>query len=255
MRRRKTLLTATCCTALLIVAVGVMLLWKPPAPKPPMLTANPAEIEYPEPPLVDRIPRTWGWAWRIRDKLLPRDTIRLTSRLVELDGVELDLLDDLPPVTLGSWESNGFALWILTEEQQEWSAQQLSSPTVNVLQQPTVTTGDRMQAHVSISHQVALTKGAGPAGLDLGFYPRILSTGTDLMLTLTVTETLTNRIPDIQRSQDGMAVASLHTNMAVGARLSIPRQGGLFLLKRTPDDSGETSLGLFISVDVPCHKR
>jgi len=93
------------------------------------------------------------------------------------------------------------------------------------------------------------------AGVEVLLYPRILNAGTDLTLAVTMTAAVTNKVQDTARSLRDAETVVLHTNLVVGARVLVPRQGSLLLLKHAPADSEEASYGLLLSVDVPSHRQ
>ena len=252
MHRRRGLLIAASFAVLAALALSISLLWKSGLPQAPLVTADLSEIEYPKTPLLDRIPRSWGWLWRLRDKVFPRDTITLSTCFVEVNP---SVLDALPAAIPGSWESDGFELRILGEQELEGElAGAMKSSGINLLSAPRFSTADRIGAKAAMGGPVPTEDGTKFAGIDIGVYPRVLASGTDLVLTATITEAITNRVGVLAEPGDLSAI-SIRTNLLVGVRAPIPKQGGLLLLKRQPIDSTTPSIGLFITVDVPKHKR
>jgi hypothetical protein len=187
----------------------------------------------PPPSLFERwVPMSWGWLWRLRDKVRgPKETVSIQATVVECStDAEQAWISELgEPMT----QTNGMRGWVADElalrklEMElaiNWKGKRLMSPRVNT------------------SHGILSTMWSGTSvGLSMGFLSKAQGGGTELMTRTCFTESVTN--------SESPPVVSIRTNLDGVARWQLPPGTG-FVLVGPPHADGSRRSAMLFSVQI-----
>ena len=202
--------------------------------------ALPNGIPPQKPTLIERwIPPTWGWAWRLKELILGRiKPIELKAAIFHYG----DLSNSVSPLfLLGEPQfanTNGLQIWILSEDELDAVCRGLEqTPGNEILARPRVVTGDGIECRLYVGTTLSIDGTQRAVGLNADFLPRLRRDSTDLFVVITHTAAVTNQAT----ATTGLPIArsiSVRTNVAVAARIQIPKGSGAFLFN---DDRGATN--------------
>jgi hypothetical protein len=230
------------CVALILASLGLVFIFRPSLPVPAVVMPLPDGIPAQKPNLLERsIPPTWGWAWCLKELVFGRiKPITLKTALIDFGGSS----NSLSPLFLlrepQFANTNGLQVWILNEaELDAVSRGLLQTPGNEILAQPRIVTADGIDCNIYVGTTLSIDGTQRAVGLNADFLPRLRRDSTDLFVVITHTAAVTNQAT----ATTGLPIArsiSVRTNVAVAARIQIPKGSGAFLLN---DNRGVTNGG------------
>jgi hypothetical protein len=236
----------------LAVAVGVLVVLVRPTLLPVSIIPMPTGFPTRKPTFLDRCQRAVPlWAWRLKDSILgPRQVITLDAAIFEFRGSSDSALSSL------SWgrpeyaDTNGLRIWMLGESDRGALRRRLEqTPGCRLVSSPRVTTAHGIQSQVSEVNTKLLDGTPSNVGLVLDFLPRVRREATDLTTIMTVTEAVTNWQAVTARSLQ-TNVVSTQTNLALAARIQIPKGSDVFLLQPNQGGTNGKSIAVLISAKM-----
>ena len=230
-----------------VLIAGAILGFRPYSRPAVIVVSAPDGLPTPQAPLLARIipmNSSWLWFWRLKQAVFgSARAVNLEATIISFPpNVELKRSN----LSLGEpacVATNGIQVWVLPEtDLKNLSAVCLKLPGAEALAKPRISTADEIQASLFCGEVYVLSGLTNSVGVSFDSYPRVHRTVTDLTTTLLVSEALTNG-PNV----------SIHTNMALTARVQLQRGNGFFLLDHGhgPD---ERSIGVLVSAKVPARK-
>jgi len=239
-------------TALLFVSLGLVFIFRPSPPATAIVMPLPNGIPAQKPTLLERwIPPTWGWAWRLKELILGRSKpITLKAALFDFGGSS-NLVSPLFLLREPQFaNTNGLQVWILSENELDAVCRGLEqTPGNEILARPRVSTGDGIECRLYVGTTLSIDGTQRAVGLNAHFLPRVRRDSTDLFVVITHTAAVTNQTT----ATTGLPIAqsvSIRTNVAVAARIQIPKGNGAFLLN---DDRGVTNGGrVAVTISATC---
>ena len=216
------------CTAL---AVFVLLREPPP---PPFSLLHPPVTK----PLLMRdrlarwVPSSWTWVPRLQDKLFgrrkPINVYPHFFALPESNGQ--DLCSSLGLAAPNFSHASGLQAWLIPAREFTLLREGLNStPGVEVLNHPRISTADGIEASIFVGESILLNGVTNAVGLQAGFFPRARDRATDLFTAISLSELVTNAINGSNVLGQAYSV-SIRTNLAIEARAQVPNGTGLLLL-------------------------
>lgn len=217
--------------AILLLA-GLCLVFRPWHSKPPQIVLLPPTTTIKHDPFPDRlIPRSWGWAWRLRDSIMGKRTpVTFEAQMFRVrDAALLADLGHLPAATL---VTNGLSMWRVANVALESTRALLQDQNKLDPVRARLNTADGIVATMFSGFHVQLAGNMTPVGFTLQVLPRTHTSKTDVTLSVKWTEML-------HRSSGAAAgtrnLATLETNFMQVARVQIPIGNG-FLLIQSPSE-------------------
>ncbi len=227
-------------TALLFASLGVVFIFRPSPPVPAVVMPLPNGIPAQKPTLLERsIPPTWGWAWRLKELVFGRiKPITLKAAIMDCRGPS----NSVSPLLLLRGPqfatTNGLQVWILSEAELDTVCRGLEqTPGNEILARPRVSTGDGIESRMYMGATLSIDGTQRAVGLNADFLPRLRRDSIDLFVVITHTAAVTNQAT----ATTGLPIArsiSVRTNVAVAARIQLPKGSGALLLN---DDRGVTN--------------
>jgi len=199
--------------------------------------ALPNRIPQEKPTLIERwIPPIWSWAWRLKELILGRiKPIELKAAIFHYG----DLSNSVSPLFLlrepRFANTNGLQVWMLSQGELDAVCRGLEqTPGNEILARPRVSTGDGIECRLYVGTTLSIDGTQRAIGLNADFLPRLRGDSTDLFVVITHTAAVTNQGTATTGLTSTQSV-SIRTNVAVAARIQIPKGSGAFLLN---DDRG-----------------
>jgi hypothetical protein len=159
------------------------------------------------------------------------------------------LFSDLPALASRFADTNGIQAWILSDVEMSALRQRLAqTPGAEVVSNPRVQTASGIQADFWVGETIAINGTNQNAGLAWTCTPRVRREGNELTAVFVYTEAVTN-LPETTGAAPVANAISFQTNLAVAARMQMPKGGGAFLLKTGSDVSRGKTTGLLISTE------
>ncbi len=215
---------------------------------PPRIQALPNGIVASRPSLIYRwIPPTWGTFWRLKETIFGRSQIiDIKTKVWDCSGLNSD--HNFSPLGKPDFkDANGFQIWILGKTQLDNLQLRLKeAEEVKEVFAPSVRTGDKMQARVSMGSSVPIGGVLREVGFSADFLARVHSDRTDLSAVIAQTCLTTNDITH---------AISLRTNFAVAARMQIPKNSRVFILSTELQASNKSVIAMSISPTFPPPKK
>jgi hypothetical protein len=206
-------------------------------PSPPPLIIEALKDRGARPPL-----RAWisGCRWQIQNALLrkirPPKTITVTTLLLSLTNDartahSLAQLRGQPQIGAGA------KAWLVNEEELQLLKGLQNNPGNKIQSAPTISFADGGAGAVSMSRSAPLNGTNVNVGIDIGIIPRTRRNSTDLDLTILSTD-----VPDKH--------SAIVTNIAIAARVQLPKGHGLFILPENPIHPGGARSAFLLNVKV-----
>ena len=232
----------------LAVAVGVLVVLV--RPTLPAVSIIPLPDGFPtrKPTLLDRCKRAVPlWAWRLKDSILgPRQVITLDAAIFEFRGSSDSALSSLSLGRPEYADAKGLRIWILGESDRGALRRRLEqTPGYRLVSSPRVTTAHGIQNQLSVSNTKSIDGTPSKVGLVLDFLPRVRREAIDLTTIMTVTEIGTSWLAASRLPQTN--AISTQTNLALAARIQIPKASGVFLFQPSQGGTNGKSTAVLIS--------
>jgi hypothetical protein len=179
---------------------------------------------------------SWAWLWRLQDKLFGRrKPVNIYANIITFpDSVRAALLSSWVLASPSFLDASGLQVWLLPDAELKALHERLrQTPGVDFLSRPRITTADGGGARMLMGGPISLNGSNNYVGLKLDCFPRVHSKSTDLFVSVTFSEVLTNPAVTAAALRPG-ALVSIQTNLDIAARLQIPKGNGVLLLERAP---------------------
>jgi hypothetical protein len=254
-------LLALGCLSLLLGAACFLTLR--PASPAPLATVSVMPLPYSIPSgkisLFDRwVPRqpSWGWLWRLKETIQGRPKVcDLAATVIDFAASGDSLLTNLSLPKADYADTNGQRIWLLSETRLNALRRDLSQmPGAELVCSPRITTADGRQACVMSGSTIPIQGVLRSVGLSMEFLPHLRPDATDLTTIITLTEAITNQV-GMSAGPPSTGATGVQTNLAVAARIQVPKWRGVFLLG-TPSAAGNHKrIGVLLSVTTPTPKK
>ncbi|MDB6017598.1 MAG: hypothetical protein JWR19_2087 [Pedosphaera sp.] len=228
---------------LVVVGAAITAISRSPLPPQVIVLAPGSGMPTYKVPLPDHwIPVSWGWLWRLKQTVLgSAKRIDLNLKFIELKNAT-NPLEGREALA----ETNGVRVWILNDAEMTNLSRHLEQLPGNlVLSSPRISTADGVQSGMSMGSGRSIQGVQSSESYSLIFSPGVRQNATDLTMAITVTDTTVSPSGTSNTAQ---------TNLAVTARIQIPKGSGLFLLDANPSNTNGRHLGLMISATRPQKK-
>jgi hypothetical protein len=257
-RRSKWLIGTLALLTMFFIGLGIHCS-RPPAPPPAEVVFFPLPYHIPNQkvPLPDRwIPRSWGWAWHLKQAVLGRaKSISIRTAVFAIAGQEASALADHPPRPPAFVNTNGLRIWILPEGVLAALRGDIEqTPGYHLLTSAGITTSDGGQAQMFSGNAIPVAGSRVNVGLVIEMLPRVRSVSTDLTTVMAFSESVTNQ-PDANPASPQTTVISVRTNFAAAVRIQIPKGSGVLLLDASGATTNEKTIGVIISATMPKPKK
>jgi hypothetical protein len=225
-----------------VIIVATLSFWKS---EPPAVVLLPPSATFKHDPLPDRwIPRSWGWAWKARDRVFgKRRPVNLQPRIMKFIG-PLSQPDYLPPPT---FRTNGLQIWILGASEFDALGPRLLQTTglKSSTFFPFIRTADGVVAS-AFSGQAVPVQGGGftNAGLTFQVLPLVGRDKIDLTFTLGLTE-MAEGFTSTKLGETN-SFPTVRTAFWQTLRAQIPRGRGLVLLQDPAEGRAGVVMLLFV---------
>ncbi len=231
----------------LLAGVGLVFLFHP---SPPAVTVGPLPEGWPSPKpslsarLEAAVPM---WVWRVKEVLLgPPQPINIDAAIFSFKDWSESGVADLSLGKATFTGTNGVRVWLLPDSDLKALRQRLKQrPGSDLVSTPNINTAHRIDASLFVGHSVPIKGKQVQVGVVADFLPRVRRDSTDLTANITLSDT----VPDPAQ------VLAIRTNLAVSARMQIPRGSGVFLLDAGPGATNRQRTGVIISASVPPPKK
>ena len=196
------------------------------------------------------------WFWRLKGSVLgPVKTIQLEAEIIDCGGLaEVDLTDS----QLGEPQfkgTNGLQVWIAGDEEIRRLRSTLEhAPGNAVVSRARFATAHGIQANLYTGETVPVGGVQTAVGLRVEMLPRLHRKSTDLSTVMTFSELATNS-SQIPGEGSSPSTLSVRTNLAVAARMQMPKGTGVFLLDGGSNANHPRRLGVIISAQRPDWKK
>jgi len=208
-----------------LLTVGALLLFRPLRPA---IVIGPLPDGWPgsKISLADRVMGAMPiWLWRLRDSLMgPAKRISLRLTVVDCQGLSELELSALGRDANKFTAEDGKAGWLLPNSKLE-SLRQL----VPQLSRAAIDTCHGVEAQLYAGESVPIDGAKRQTGLVVNVSPRVRRLSTDLRTIITFSGAVTNPITSIGDAANTQRV-SVQTNLALSARVQIPRGSGVLLM-------------------------
>lgn len=238
---------------LLVVAgvAGFLVACMRSAPPPPFVSlTRPVRIPGSFRDWVDgRIPRSWGWAWQLKDLVLGRRaTINLSAEIVSLPEPQDPGWEPLPLEASNFSNPAGLEVWLLNTEQiAKLRSYFRQTDEPSVLSRPRVSTAEGITAVLFSGETILLDGVTNMVGLEFLSHARNRSDGTDLIASFVVSELITNAtLPT-----GNVGPLSVRTNLDAAIRVQVPTGKGVFLMQQKLSDSPRKPIGVLLEPPRP----
>lgn len=187
------------------------------------------------------------WVWRMKELLLgPPQPINLDTAIFGFKEWSESTVAGLSLGKATFTGTNGVRVWILPDSDVKALRQRLKQgPGSDLVSTPNVSTAHGIGSRISVGHSVPIQGKQVQVGVVADFLPRVRRDSTDLTANFTLSDT----VPDPAQ------VLAVRTNLAVSARMQIPRGSGVFLLDAGPGATNRQRIGVIISASVPSPKK
>ena len=215
---------------ILLLLAGLIIIFRLRDSKLPAIVLLPRTTTIKHDPFPDRlIPKSWGWAWRLRDSIFGKRTpVNFDAQMLELkDAARLGDLGHLPAATL---VTNGLSLWTLEDAHLENARTLLQGKDQNKQNavRGRINTADGMVASMFSGQVVPVAGAMTDVGFKLQVLPRTHKGKTDVTLSVKWVELLDR--------PSGDPPLAIRTNLWQVARAQIPIGHG-FLLIQSPSET------------------
>ncbi|HEV8541717.1 MAG TPA: hypothetical protein VGR78_04945 [Verrucomicrobiae bacterium] len=222
-------------------ALLIMLIWLGASLMAPPKSS--VEILPPDPNIISTslAARLWKfapkWVYRLRDSLFgPRPSVTLQTVFFSLPQAPPDdVLKELFRQPVFS-DAHGIKVWIADSRALKRLRAFLERAQGDRVEfAPKVTTGTGTPCSVFAGQSIALSGRTNDVGLDVRFLPTLSKISMELLMFASFTEFSTN----FERGLSGSSnFISIRTNLALSAKLQIPRTSGVFLLSANQSADG-----------------
>ena len=172
-KRARRISVARVVVIILLLVAGVFIIFRPSGSDLPKIVLLPLTTTIKYDPFPDRlIPRSWGWAWRLRDSIVGKRTpVNFDAQMLRLTNAALlaDLRQLLPQATL---VTNGLSMWSLDDAHLESARASLggtNQSNPNAVR-ARMNTADGIVASMFSGHNIIV---AGKR-TEVGFRPQVL---------------------------------------------------------------------------------
>jgi len=218
--------------------------------------STPAEIlSAPPPPQRQRLAFLGRWMWPVKTRLLRvREFFVGAPRLVHLNAIvaEIDPARDISKLTVLHTITNQTGDKVLLIRGAGDFRERILDAGGNIVSQPRVATRDGVQARISVTASAPIGAGTNLAprevGLWLDIVPHVRRQGIEVTCFLTATEAAQEKTAGSERLD-----AVIKTNVAVGARLTVPPDASVLLVGGMTNSRGKTIAAL-LSPSAPRQK-
>ena len=208
-------------------------------------------LTSPPPQRKSRLAFLGRWEWPVKTRLLrikqavwglPR-VVRIVTVIAEFDPDSvLREFEILNAVT----NAGGDKVFVVRLEREQRAI--FGPPRGQILSQPGVVTADGREAQISMTERSARTPRANAPQLETGYWlnvlPRVYSDGLGLTCFLTRSGIEWRTVS--QPSGESISEPFVHTNVAIGAQLRLPRNACLLLMTGSTNSEGRVA-GVFLS--------
>jgi hypothetical protein len=251
----KRLIVIVCVVILL--GAGLCLLLRParPAPLAPVIVMPlPYSIPRQKVSMFDRwVPRqaSWAWVWRVKETLVGRPRIcNLRATFVDCTGSGESLLTNVSLAKPQFTHASGLRIWLLSEDVLGALNRDLRQAAgTEVLASPRIITASGMQASLCVGGTFPIKGVLTPVGLTMDFLPQVRPDATDITAVVELTEAITNQAGATATSSLTNSM-SIRTNLAVAARIQLPKGTGVFLLDGPPAAADGKRVGVLLSIST-----
>jgi len=254
-------LVAVVCL-ILVLGGGVFLALRParPVPLAPVVVMP---LPYSIPPqkvsLFDRwVPRqpSWAWLWRLKETIAGRPKVcDLAATVFDFTGSGEAFLTNFSLPKPEYADATGLSIWILSEAELSALRPRLrQTPGAEVLQSARIITADGEQARLTSGNTIPIQGVSTSVGLSVDFLPRMRPEATDITTIITLSEVVTNR-PGTTAGSSPIGATCVQTNLAVAARIQVPKGSGVFLLEGPSAAANQKRIGVLLSVNSPKPKK
>jgi hypothetical protein len=236
--------------ALLVVAAGLAFAFRSPPLAPVIVVSQPYQLPAHQPSLFNRlvpIQPSWAWLWRLKQAVVRPAKVNVECRVTAFpNGPDLRSALVLNPPDFTA--TNGVQVWLLGDgELKRLRSACESIPGAEFPFAPRISTADGIEASLFSGSTLVLNCATNETGLMFNCFPRVYRDRTIRSTVVRLSETVTNE----PAATAGAPVVSLRTNLALAARVQIPRNGGVFLLDAAPGEAARRRMGVIISAKVP----
>ncbi|MDB6058329.1 MAG: hypothetical protein JWO95_2173 [Verrucomicrobiales bacterium] len=245
MKLKKRLLIAGVAVA--IVAGLLFFCFQPSRPVAPVeLLAYPHKSPFRIATQIERlIPSSWGWAWKLRDRLRgPVRAITISTQVLEgaFSETGQSIASNVLAGKVALTNAYGYEVWKLDANQVSALSRTFKGAQgIDVLSAPRVQTANDVGAAVMQTQPVVLGGATNHVGVTALFEPHVDGDTVDLFMDFLYSELLTNPV-------------SIRTNVAIALRSQLSDGTGVFLAQKSKDDKGKFR-GIIVSLALAPRKK
>jgi len=256
----KRLITLSCFIIVLVVGYLLVLCPAPPAPPAPVIVMP---LPYRIPPqklsLFDTwVPQKpgWAWLWRLKSLIVGlQKHIHITATFIDLTNSGESFLTNAALAKPQFTNTNGLRVWLLGDKELTALRRNLErTPGTDLLTSAGITTASGMEARLFSGNTIPINGFPTSVGLSVDLLPRARRDATDVTTIITFSEAVTNQ-PGATPGPSQTGAVSMQTNLAVAARIQVPKAMGVFLLDAGSGAPHPKRIGVILSITPPAPQK
>jgi hypothetical protein len=193
------------------------------------------------------IPRkpTGNWAWKIEELVFGRrKVLNVFAEILKIPVATAVVVSDFTPGQPEYSNANGLQVWLLPYNELKSLRRHLKeTPGTESINGARITMADGMSASLYSGESALINGSTNQVGLEVDYFARVRSVGTDLFASVQLTEAVTN---EWNARGELSRTMSVQTNLDIALRLQIPKGSGVFLLNGRPGEAHGKRVGVII---------